>query len=298
MLFEKETNIINCKKIAENMLKEFNDKIEKYKTLGTPGLAFITFGKKESAIYFNKTQSYCKKLNINIFNYNYDNNILQEEICKIIEKLNNNNQINGIILQSPLPNHLDKNLIYNTIVNNKDIEGLNNYNSGCLINNLNKNSFFIPCTPLACMEIIKNEKIDLKGKKITIIGKSNIVGLPLSILLLQNNATLTVCHIDTIDLISHVKQADILITACGQPKMIKKYWLKDNAIVIDIGINVIYDESYKNGYYIVGDTDYDDVKEIVSKITPVPNGVGLITTMMLISNILKSFEIQNNIINK
>jgi 5,10-methylene-tetrahydrofolate dehydrogenase/methenyl tetrahydrofolate cyclohydrolase len=298
MLFEEKTNIINCKKIAENMLEEYNDRIQKYKTLGRPGLAFITFDKKESTIYFNKTQYYCKKLNINISNYNYDNNILQEEVCKLIEELNNNSEINGIILQSPLPNQLDKNLIYNTIVNNKDIEGLNNYNSGCLINNLNKNSFFIPCTPLACMEILKNEKIDLKGKKITIIGKSNIVGLPLSILLLQNNATLTVCHIDTIDLIFHSKQADIVITACGQPKMIKKNWLKDNAIVIDIGINVIYDKSYKNGYYIVGDTDYDDVKEVVSKITPVPNGIGLITIMMLISNILKSFEIQNNIINK
>ena len=298
MLLEEKTNIINCKKIANNMLEGYNNKIQNYKTLGTPGLAFITFGKKETTIYFNKTQSFCKKLEINVLNYNYDNNISQEEICKIIEELNNNNNINGIILQSPLPIHLDKNLIYNTIHNNKDIEGLNNYNSGCLINNLNKNTFFIPCTPLACMEILKNEKIDLKGKNVTIIGKSNIVGLPLSILLLQNNATLTVCHIDTIDLISHSKQADILITGCGQAKMIKKHWLKENAVVIDIGINIIYDESYKNGYYIVGDVDFDNVKEIVHKITPVPNGVGLITIMMLISNLLKSFEIQNNIINK
>ena len=294
---ETETNIIDCKKISNDILQEISSKIQKYKNngIGTPGIAFITFGnEKHTNIYFNKAQNCCKKLNINVFYYNYDN-ITQIEICKIIEQLNNNNEINGIIIQSPLPNQLNKNIIYNLIRNDKDIEGLNNYNMGCLINNVCEEKFFIPCTPLACIELLKHEKIELKGKTVTIIGKSNVVGLPLSLLLLKHDATVTTCHIETQNLISHLKNADIVISACGQPEMIKQDWLKNNVIVIDVGINIVNNETSKNGYYIVGDVDFDNVKRIAKKITPVPNGVGLITISMLISNTLKSFKIQNNL---
>ena len=293
---ENSLNIIDCKKISNTIFNNLLIEIEKYKNIGQPELAFITFGNdKESFIYLNKAESYCKKLNINICNYNYNYDIREEEICDIIENLNNNKEVNGIIIQSPLPKHLNKNIIYNLIDNYKDVEGLNNYNSGCLINNTYEDSFFIPCTPLACMEIFKYENINLKGKTITIIGKSNIVGLPLSLLLLKNNATVTVCHIDTVDLIYHLKDADIVISACGQANMIKKTWLKKDVIIIDIGINIIYNKLNSKDYTIVGDVDFNDVKDIAHKITPVPRGLGLITIMMLMSNTLKAFKIQNKL---
>ena len=150
------------------------------------------------------------------------------------------------------------------------------------------------------MEIFKRENVFLRGKKVTIIGKSNIVGIPLLLLLLKNDATVTICHIETLDLISHLECADIIISACGQPHMIKKEWLKEGVIAIDVGINICEhdrnDDSNSKGYYIVGDIDFDNVKKIASKITPVPNGVGLITIAMLVKNTLKGFNMQNRLI--
>ena len=290
---DNNSNIINCKKISQDIFNEIVIEVNKYKNIGIPHIVFIIFNdKKESNIYLNNIKVKCEKIGINVTKCNCNNNILENELINLINNFNNNNNINGIIIQSPLPCHLNKDIIRNSIINNKDIEGLNNYNIGSLIDKSCKNIFFTPCTPLACMEIFKRENIDLKGKTITIIGKSDIVGIPLSLLLLQNDATVTVCHIETINLIYHLKHSDIVISACGQPNMIKKDWLKNNVIIIDIGINIINNNNNNN---IVGDVDFNQVKKIAQKITPVPGGVGLITTMMLIYNSLNAFKIQNNL---
>ena len=216
----------------------------------------------------------------------------QRSLLKKIEELNNNSQVNAIMLQKPLPNHLDESEIIMKIDPQKDVDAFHPLNMGNLV--LDKKGF-IPATPAAVLELLKFNEIETNGKHIVIVGRSDIVGKPLANLLLRKsetgNATVTVCHSRTEDLAFHTKQADILIAAIGKPLFIKADMVRDNAIVIDVGVNQI--EDAEKGYRYVGDVDHEACFEKVSAITPVPGGIGTITTAMLLNNVQLAYKMQN-----
>ena len=284
------TNTINGTEISNIIISEIKEEIAKYSDLGVPGIAVILIGdRKESLIYIKKKTEACNKVGINISINNLATTVSNNEVYDLIDKLNNDNSIHGILVQLPIPAHLNEETILSKISYLKDVDGFNAQNMGNLAME-NRTPNFIPCTPLGCMELLKRENIELVGKHVVIVGKSNIVGLPMALLLLKEMATVTVCHVETINMPVHLKMADIVISACGQPRLIKKEWLKEGVVVIDVGINTIADSNYKRGYRLVGDVDFDNVKEIAHKITPVPGGVGPMTVAMLLANTLKSFK--------
>ena len=225
--------------------------------------------------------------------YNLSDTITEKELLLLINTLNTNLKINGILIQLPLPHHLNNENIFKQISYIKDVDGFHAQNIGELALK-NRNPTFISCTPLACLQLLKEYNIKIKGKHIVIIGNSNIVGLPLSLLLLKNEATVTICHKETTDIKLHTKNADIIISACGQAHMIKLDWVKENSIIIDIGINYIEDNTKKSGKRLVGDVDFDNIKNNVYAITPVPGGIGPLTIAILLSNTLYAFKLQNN----
>ena len=288
-------NIINGKKISQDILKEIKEEIIHYSHIGKPGLAVIQIGtRNDSNIYIRKKQEACQLVGIVSKIYNFDITVTNNIVCALIKKLNKDMNINGILVQLPIPNHLNNEKILSKISYLKDVDGFHARNMGNLAME-NRIPNFIPCTPLGCLELLKRTNIVIKGKHAVIVGKSNIVGLPMALILLKEMATVTVCHIDTQEITKHLKIADIIISACGQPKMIKKDWVKKDVVVIDVGINSIPDSTRKRGYRLVGDVDFENVKEIASAITPVPGGVGPMTVAMLLRNTLDGFKRQNGI---
>ena len=287
-------SIINGKEISNHILCQIKNKIEKNQI--KPILAVIQIGNnKESSIYIEKKREACNKVGIISKIYNLDIDIVNNEIYKLIDRLNQDKTINGILVQLPISEHLDQNKILNRINPLKDIDGFHPENMGNLAMN-NRTPLFVPCTPRGCLELLKRENVNLEGKHVVIIGKSNIVGLPMALLLMKHNATVTVCDNKTENIKQHTCSADILISACGQAEMIKSDWIKDDVIIIDVGINPIKDNTKKNGYRLVGDVDFNSVKNKASKITPVPGGVGPMTVSMLLSNTLDAYLLQNPII--
>ena len=287
-------SIINGKEISNHILCQIKNKIEKNQI--KPILAVIQIGNnKESSIYIEKKREACNKVGITSKIYNLDIDIVNNEIYKLIDRLNQDKTINGILVQLPISEHLDQNKILNRINPLKDIDGFHPENMGNLAMN-NRTPLFVPCTPRGCLELLKRENVNLEGKHVVIIGKSNIVGLPMALLLMKHNATVTVCDDKTENIKQHTCSADILISACGQAEMIKSDWIKDDVIIIDVGINPIKDNTKKNGYRLVGDVDFNSVKNKASKITPVPGGVGPMTVSMLLSNTLDAYLLQNPII--
>lgn len=276
--------ILDGKKLSNEIKDNLRKKIDKYDK--KPGLAIILIGNKsDSKIYVKMKKKACNYVGINNYDYYYDENTEEEIIINKINELNNNNNINGILVQLPLPKKYNKEKILNSIHIDKDIDGFHDNNVGKLT--LNKKGLY-PCTPLGVIRLLDYYNIQLKGKHIIIIGKSNIVGLPLSLLLLHREATITICHSNTINLKDICKKADILISACGQPEMIDSSYIKENCIIVDIGINRI---TYNNnkGYKIVGDVKYDDVIDKCDAITPVPGGIGPMTIAILLENCYNNF---------
>ena len=285
--------IINGKIIAKQILNEIAEDI---KTLPTkPVLAVIQIGnRKDSTIYIRKKQEACELVGIESRVYNFKTDISTNEVCSLLFRLNNDNEVNGILVQLPIPEHLNNEEILGKISYRKDVDGIHVRNMGKLAMS-GRTPYFVPCAPLGCFELLKRYNITIKGKHVVVVGKSNIVGLPMSLLLLKNEATVTVCHCETKDIVKHLKMADIVISACGQPEMIKKDWVKKDVVIIDVGINSIPDSTRKSGYRLVGDVDFENVKEIASAITPVPGGVGPMTVAMLLRNTLEGFKRQNGI---
>ena len=249
--------------------------------VGDDAASEIYVNSKHKAFIKNACKSIVHKLN---------KDISQDELLTIIDSLNNNDNIHGILIQLPLPNHLNEETIFNAINPSKDVDGFHPMNVGKL---LIGSPSFIPCTPQGCLEILKYYDIPVQSKHVVIIGRSNIVGKPLMALLSQKfeigNATVTICHTGTDDISYYTKQADILIVAIGRAHFLKSSMIKDNVDIIDIGINRIEDNSEK-GYKIVGDVDYDDVIKKVNSITPVPGGVGPMTITMLLNNTIIAAE--------
>jgi len=278
------SNIIDGKKIAQEIRDEIKNKIKDFKQ--KPGLAVVLVGEDEaSKIYVKNKEKDCQEIGFYSEVHRLPEKTTENELLDLINNLNNSKKIHGIIVQLPLPDHIKEELVINSILPEKDVDGFTYINAGKL---LTGNNGLLPCTPAGCIELIKRTGIDIKGKEAVIVGRSNIVGKPMAILLMQNHATITVCHSKTKDLKEITKRADILVAAIGRAKIITAEMVKDNAIIIDVGMNK--DEHGK----LCGDVDFDNVKEKVSFITPVPGGVGPMTRAMLMKNTLEAFLLQTN----
>ena len=270
-------NIIDGKAISN----EIQDNIRKEVELldKKPGLAVILVGEDSaSKVYVNNKEKMCKKLGINSFVYRLPEDTSEKELLDLIEKLNNDSDVDGILLQHPVPSQIDEMKAFCAISPMKDVDGFNIVNRGKLAVG---EDAFVACTPLGVVEMIRHEGITIKGKHCVIIGRSNIVGKPLYELMLRENATVTVCHSKTTNLKDICRTADILVAAIGKPKFVTEDMVKDGAVVIDVGINRI------NGK-LVGDVDFENVSKKASYITPVPGGVGPMTIAMLMKNVMKA----------
>lgn len=278
--------IIDGKKIAQSVLESVKKDAEKLNGKGvTPGLAVIMVGNNQaSKTYVRNKKMVCEKAGIKSEEYLLPEDASEKEILNLINKLNTTKEVSGILVQLPLPPHLDSKTICERISPLKDVDAFTSKNIGDLFKGDAK---FLPCTPAGILEILKHENINLAGKHCVIIGRSNIVGKPLALLLIQNDATVTVCHSKTKNLEGICKLADIVICAVGKEKFLKKEMVKPGTVVIDVGIN--RDENGK----LCGDADFENLEPICSKITPVPGGVGPMTVAMLVKNAAKAAEIQN-----
>ena len=275
--------IINGRKIAKEINRSTHNRIEllesKYQKV--PNIITIKIGNDPSSdLYLKLRNNACKKVGIISNSIEFSKKITENKILQEISKINRDKNVHGILIQLPLPNHISQNKLFNNIFPIKDVEGLNPYNMG---NTLLGNERIVPCTPLSIISILDHEKINLTSKNVVIVNHSNVVGKPLSALLLNRNATVTICHVYTTDVKRYTSKADILVSATGIPKIIKADYVMNNSFVIDVGI-----VKTKDG--ICGDVDFDSVKEVVGRITPVPGGVGPITIACSLKNMLKTFE--------
>lgn len=275
--------IIDGKKCSEEILENLRKDISEYKekTGKVPGLAVIILGNNAaSKIYVKSKIRACEKTGILSREINLDENISEEELINEIEKLNNDKNINGILVQLPLPSHINEKKICEAISVKKDVDGFKAENLGKIM--LGDDDGFISCTPQGIIYLIDQLNMDLHGKNVVVVGRSNIVGKPVASLLINKGATTTVCNSRTKDLAGILKKADIIVIAIGKAKFLTKDMVKEGAVVIDVGINRVNGKIY-------GDVDYENVKDIVSHITPVPGGVGPMTIAMLLKNTVKAF---------
>ncbi len=284
--------IIDGKKLSLKLKEHIKNRSEDlYKLTGKrPKLTVIMVGNNQaSKVYVSNKEKSCNEVGIHSNVLHYDN-IDTDKLIEIIKELNEDKDVNGILVQLPLSSNIDEKKVIEAIDPIKDVDGFHPYNTGKLW--INGDPYFYPCTPYGIYKLLIENNVEISGKNAVIIGRSNIVGKPIASILLKNDATVTICHSKTSDLSSYTLKADILIAAVGKPYFVKKDMVKEGAVVIDVGINRIIEDG-KNK--IVGDVDYNDVFDKVSKITPVPGGVGPMTIAVLLENTLKAFMIQNNI---
>ncbi len=280
--------IIDGKAIAEAVIAEVKEKAQQLlETRGVrPGLAVIMVGDNPaSAVYVRNKAKKCEEMGFLSQVHRLDGSASQDEVAALIERLNRDAHLHGILLQMPVPKHLDGAALQEAILPAKDVDGFHPVNMGRLALGL---SAFVPCTPLGVRELLIRSGVDPSGKITVIVGRSNIVGRPLALLLMRKerggDATVCVCHSRTPNLGNLTRQADILVAAIGSPQFIKGGMIKPGAVVIDVGINRVEDSTKKSGYRLVGDVDYEAASEIAEAITPVPGGVGPMTIAMLMHN--------------
>ena len=280
--------IIDGKKVSAQVKEQVAEETKELKTKGiTPGLAVILVGDDPaSRVYVNNKKKACELVGFKSEEYALPASTTQRELLDLVEELNSRKDINGILCQLPLPKGLDDNAVIEAISPLKDVDAFHKQNVGrIMIGDYD----FLPCTPSGIMEMLHAYDISVDGKKCVVIGRSNIVGKPMAMLLLHENGTVTICHSHTKDLKAVTSEADILVAAVGKAKFVKADMVKDGAVVIDVGMN--RDENNK----LCGDVDFDNVKDKCSFITPVPGGVGPMTIATLMKNTLKAAKLQNNI---
>jgi methylenetetrahydrofolate dehydrogenase (NADP+)/methenyltetrahydrofolate cyclohydrolase len=280
--------LIDGKAIAAQIYEEIQAEVAELKeTHGViPGLATVLVGENPaSQSYVRSKQKTCTRVGFNSIGEHLAADASQEEVDGLVERLNADPNIHGILVQLPLPRHLDEEKILSAISLEKDVDGFHPINIGRL-SMKGRKPLFVPCTPSGCIELLVRSGVEIEGREAVILGRSNIVGLPVSMLLLHRNATITICHSRTQDLPGTCRRADILIAAVGRPEMVKGDWVKPGAAVIDVGINRVEDATRKRGYRLVGDVDFDEVNEVAGYLTPVPGGVGPMTIAMLMWNTL------------
>ncbi len=277
--------IIDGKAISAQIKDECKEKVAKLKAEGKEVcLAVIQVGNDPaSSVYVGNKKKACEYIGAKSLAYELKEETTNEELLELIDKLNNDDSVNGILVQLPLPKHLNEDEVLKRINPDKDVDGFHPVNVGRL--SIGEKGF-VSCTPAGIIQLLKRSNVDIEGKECVVIGRSNIVGKPMAMLMLRENATVTICHSKTKDLKEVTKRADILIVAIGKPKMIDASYVKEGAVVIDVGIHRVDPNSKK----LCGDVDYDSVEPIASKITPVPGGVGPMTIAMLMNNLVNSVE--------
>lgn len=259
-----------------------------------PGLATVLVGENPaSQAYVKSKHKACLEAGLRSFGHQLPANASQSEVEDLVKKLNDDPEVNGILVQLPLPRGLDEERVLSLIRIEKDVDGFHPLNIGRLAQK-GRDPLFVPCTPAGCMVLLERSLPTLQGVNAVVLGRSNIVGMPVALLLVRANATVTICHSRTRDLPDVVRQADVLVAAVGIPEMVKENWVKPGAVVIDVGINQIADPSRPRGYRLVGDVAYDEVANVAGAITPVPGGVGPMTIAMLLQNTLKAAQLSDN----
>ena len=288
--------ILDGRKVSQNLKDNLKIEIEniKYKFNKVPGLAVVQVGNvAASSVYVKAKTKAAKEVGINVFDYHLEEATNQSELINLINKLNNNKDVDGILVQLPLPYTINEEVVLNSILPEKDADGFHPLNVGKLsISPKNDEHLMIPCTPYGCLLLLRELNINLTGKNAVVIGRSNIVGKPMAQLLLKESCTVTTVHSKTINIESICKNADILIVAIGKPEFVDKDWVKKGAIVIDVGINRIKINEEKSK--LVGDVLFSDVEHKVSAISPVPGGVGPMTIACLLRNTTAAFKLKYN----
>ena len=290
-----KAQIIDGKKIAEEVREDVAQEVDMMikNGLPAPGLATVLVGEDPaSQVYVRSKQKACEKAGIISFGHKLSAYSTQEEVESLVASLNADPRVNGILVQLPLPKHLDEEKVLNTISLEKDVDGFHPINIGRLAQK-GREPLFVPCTPSGVIYLLEKSGAVISGANAVVLGRSNIVGMPVALLLVRGNATVTICHSRTQDLPSVTRQADILIAAVGRPEMVRGDWVKSDAVVIDVGVNRVDDASLEKGYRLVGDVAYDEVSEVARAITPVPGGVGPMTIAMLLKNTVNAAKLQN-----
>ena len=287
--------IIDGKLIAQQVRDEVAAKVGERTAAGKqkPTLATVLVGDRpDSAAYVASKGKACQELGMGSISEHLPADATQEQVEALVKGLNANPEVSGILVQLPMPSHIDEERVLSLINIEKDVDGFSPTNIGRLAQK-GRDPLFVPCTPYGCIYLLEKSGVKIEGASAVVLGRSNIVGMPAALLLIGKNATVTVCHSRTQDLPGVVRQADILIAAIGKTQMVRGDWVKPGAAVIDVGINSIPDATKKSGHRLVGDVCFDEVKEVAGFITPVPGGVGPMTIAMLMKNTLRAAEIQN-----
>ncbi|XP_071697735.1 bifunctional protein FolD 4, chloroplastic-like [Rutidosis leptorrhynchoides] len=282
--------VIDGKRVAKDIREEVAVEISRMKNeIGiVPGLAVILVGdRKDSATYVRNKKKACDTVGINSYEVRLAEDSTEEEVLDHISKFNDDPSVHGILVQLPLPSHMNEQNVLNAVCIEKDVDGFHPLNIGRLAMR-GREPLFVPCTPKGCIELLHRYGIPIKGKRAVVIGRSNIVGMPAALLLQREDATVSIVHSRTKNPEEITRQADIIISAVGQPNMVRGSWVKPGAVLIDVGINPVEDPESPRGYRLVGDICYEEASEVASAITPVPGGVGPMTIAMLLSNTLLS----------
>jgi 5,10-methylene-tetrahydrofolate dehydrogenase/methenyl tetrahydrofolate cyclohydrolase len=287
--------IIDGKVIAEKVRQEVAEEVSALVAAGRPkpGLATVLVGENPaSQVYVSMKQKSCAQVGIESFGFKLDATATQSEVEGLVAELNADPRVNGILVQLPLPSGLDEERVLNLIRIEKDVDGFHPLNIGRLAQK-GRDPLFVPCTPDGVIYLLDQVGTPLDGTNAVVLGRSNIVGMPVALLLVRRNATVTICHSRTHNLPGVVRQADVLVAAVGRAQMVRGDWVKPGAVVIDVGTNRIDDPTHPKGSRLVGDVCYDEVKEVASAITPVPGGVGPMTIAMLLRNTLRAAKLVN-----
>jgi 5,10-methylene-tetrahydrofolate dehydrogenase/methenyl tetrahydrofolate cyclohydrolase len=288
--------IIDGKATAARIREEIKARVDARVAAGKsrPGLATVLVGENPaSQVYVRSKHKASKEVGIESFGHQLPATASQNEVEKLVQTLNADPKVNGILVQLPLPKGLDEERVLNAVSLEKDVDGFHPINIGRLAQK-GRDPLFVPCTPAGSIYLLEQELGSLEGKNAVVLGRSNIVGMPVALLLVRANATVTICHSRSHDLPGIVRGADILVAAVGRPEMVRGDWLKPGVVVIDVGINRVEDASLPKGYKLVGDVAYDEAAEVASAITPVPGGVGPMTIAMLLTNTLRAAEMSDN----
>jgi methylenetetrahydrofolate dehydrogenase (NADP+)/methenyltetrahydrofolate cyclohydrolase len=286
--------IIDGKAISEKLLCEIATDVENMVKQGLPrpGLAAVLVGENPaSQQYVKMKRKTCEKNGLDSFGYELPKTATQAEVEALVKELNADPKVNGILVQLPLPDHLDDEKILNAISIEKDVDGFHPINIGRLAQK-GREPLFVPCTPDGCIYLIDQTGFQLKGANAVVLGRSNIVGMPVALLLVKRDATVTICHSRSKDLPGICRSADVLIAAVGRPEMVKADWIKPGAVVIDVGTNRVDDPTTEKGYRLAGDVDFNQAKEVAGWISPYPGGVGPMTITMLLRNTVRAAKIQ------
>ena len=286
--------LIDGKLIGQQVRDEVATAVAKRTAAGKrqPVLATVLVGDRpDSAAYVTSKGKACQELGMGSVSEHLPANATQEQVEALVRKLNADINISGILVQLPMPSHIDEERVLSLINIEKDVDGFSPMNIGRLAQK-GRDPLFVPCTPFGCIYLLEKSGVKIEGANAVVLGRSNIVGMPAALLLIGKNATVTVCHSRTKDIAGTVRQADIIIAAIGKTEFVRGDWIKPGAAVIDVGINAIPDATKKSGQRLVGDVNFAEAKEVAGFITPVPGGVGPMTIAMLMKNTLRAAEIQ------